>query len=67
MKTQNARIVSSKIVIKDHGILTHFLNLDVQDGYRIGFGGYMLGSKMHDYIKALMETLECRDFEKLKG
>lgn len=49
MIEMNAMIKSAKIHIEDHGLLTFNLDLELQNGFNQGFGGYSLYSPYCDY------------------
>lgn len=78
----NAIIRSTMLGIEDHGILSFFLNLDIEDGSGQGFGGWALdnpykedgqfirrvgGSFGADLILQILKTLEVDTWEKLPG
>ena len=75
---KNATISSTSLGEEDHGIFTAYVHLS-GDGWGVGFGGYALddwseadqrrvGSDFGcEFIKAVLETLEVKTWEKLVG
>ena len=75
---ENARIESTMLGIKDHGIMTAFLHLDFEGSCQ-GFGGYGLDSYDREeekrvaskacgyFIKRVLETVGVENWEDLHG
>lgn len=75
---QNAKIVHTSLGVEDHGIFTCYLTLE-GDGWGCSFGGYALdtwdetkrervGTAIgFNAIIKLMETLDVKNWEELKG
>ncbi len=77
-RIENAIIESTMLGEEDHGIFTCYVTVS-GDGWGCGFGGYALDQYDKDqkkrigtaygmeFIKRLLETLEVRTWEELKG
>ena len=75
---KNAQITGTMLGVEDHGILTFMLYLDY-GGSGQGFGGYALDcydkerkvrvgeASGIDLIRGILDTLEVRSWEELKG
>jgi len=79
---RNAKITGTTLGYEDHGILTCFLHLDYGDSGQ-GFGGWTLDNPVKDsegkfinrvgteagmmFIKEVIDVLEVKSWEKLKG
>ena len=74
MYVTNAKISSTMLGIEDHGIMTFSLMMDM-GGCGQGFGGYALDgkagnvghSKSIQCIRKILETVDVREWEDLKG
>jgi len=65
-KVKNAIIESTYLGLEDHGIPTCFLNLSFEHCAQ-SFGGYDLRHFGIDMIFMLIETIEAKSWEDLKG
>jgi len=69
---ENAKIISTKLTIEDHGCLSGWIMLEM-DGTGVGFGGYVLWNKPcdSDYgsrkLYELLNTLEVGSWEDLRA
>ena len=78
----NAKIRRTQLGIEDHGIMTCYLNLDLENGSCQGAGGYALDEPVHvdgqfvgrygtaagmQFIMRLLETVDAESWETLPG
>jgi hypothetical protein len=64
----NAVIESTYLGFEDHGILTAWLRLKLEDDLYQGFGGYCLdGVEAARFIKGVLQTMDVSDWSQLKG